>query len=246
VTADRGWTSNGTTRIRQSSTGVSRFPADTGNEVGRQKRPDARAGKGGGVWRAEAPTGTRLTPVSSVFPVKQLDRPVSAASAHFAQCRAAGPFCYPCLSVSRVGPHHSPTASSAGAGAQRSQDVAQGGPAVLGAVIEASAGPRRMVFQLFGWCPLMRVPRGTPGWALAMPQWNPRPGASLARAIGDRSSRHRRRGNALTDVSAVHDGLHSAIRAPPPAFPCFESRRERRRQSATAVGLGNAQRARRG
>ncbi len=31
----------------------------------------------------------------------------------------------------------------------------------------------------------MRVPRGSTGLGVAMPQWKPRPGASAARAIGE-------------------------------------------------------------
>ena len=35
------------------------------------------------------------------------------------------------------------------------------------------------------WVVLTRAPRGSDGWNVAIPQWNPRPGASYARASGE-------------------------------------------------------------
>ena len=47
------------------------------------------------------------------------------------------------------------------------------------------AGPRRIFSRLPVVPTLMRVPRGSTGLGVAMPQWKPRPGASADRAIGE-------------------------------------------------------------
>src|SRR3954447_5763211 len=47
------------------------------------------------------------------------------------------------------------------------------------------AGPVRISSSVPFWIVLTRAPRGSDGWKVAMPQWNPWPGASWARASGE-------------------------------------------------------------
>ena len=47
------------------------------------------------------------------------------------------------------------------------------------------AGPSRISSIVPSCLVETRVPRGSEGWKVAIPQWKPRPGASLARASGE-------------------------------------------------------------
>ena len=73
------------------------------------------------------------------------------------------------------------------------------------------AGPITISSSVAGWSTCTRAPRGSVGWNVAIPQWYPRPGASLARASGEPTM-------TASAPQAIAFAMSPPVRIPPSAI----------------------------